>query len=72
MTRCDMQGVPKLVQKVKYDFGGFWFWFTLLDGSQEKIDAGYVRNMSITTREPTNEQFGEAESIYMRFRAQGI
>lgn len=72
MIRCDRQGVPKIVQEVKYDFGGFWFRFTLFDGTRAKIDAGYVRGMDIAVREPWNEQFEQAESIYLRFREQGI
>lgn len=61
-----------MVQRVRYNYGGFWFIFKLFDGTEEKIDAGYVQGMSITTRFPWDEQYEQAEEKFLGFREQGI
>lgn len=74
MIRCDTEGVPRLVQNIKYHFGGFYFVFTLFTGVRLLMDAGFVKGMGIMTEpeEVTDEQFFQAEIKFLsRYKKYG-
>ena len=67
MLRCDVEGVPKLVQNIKYNYTGMWFVFTLFTGEKQVLVAELVQNIGLLTMpgEITDEQFRDAETQFL-------
>ena len=38
MTRCDAQGVPALVQSMRFDYTHYWFDVVYFDGRTAKVE----------------------------------
>ena len=67
MIRCDTEGVPKLVQNIKYNYSGMWFVFTLFTGEKQLLLTECVQGIGPMTRpgEITDEQFLNAETRFL-------
>lgn len=67
MIRCDTEGVPKLVQYIKYSYTGMWFVFTLFTGEKKILLAKCVQGIGLWTKqeEVTDEQFLDAEASFL-------
>ncbi len=67
MLRCDLEGVPKLVQNIKYNYTGMWFVFTLFTGEKQILLSELVQGIGLMTRPEniTDEQFWDAETRFL-------
>jgi hypothetical protein len=70
MIRCSqhapLEGVPKVVQKVKFDRALFSFHFTLFNDTEHFMDANQVQGMRRSTRTASDAQYANAETIFLR------
>ena len=67
MIRCDLEGVPKVVQSIKYHYTGMWFVFTLFTGEKQILLAELVQGIGLMTKpeQITDEQFWDAETRFI-------
>ena len=61
LTRCDADGVPKLVQFIEYRQGTHGFFVTLYNGQKRFISAGIF---GIGRRALTNRDYRKVEKLF--------
>ncbi len=66
--RIGKEGIPTLIRNIKYRYGNMAFYVTFFSGKKKVFPAEFAcPSMGIMQKQPTSEQWLEAESSIEKF-----